>query len=215
LDVSWLGHGCFRLRGRSAAVVTDPFPPALGVRLPKLEANLVTVSHGHANHSQAQLVQGDPFVIEGPGEYEVAGVTVVGIATFHDAAGGAEHGPNTVYVIEVDDVRICHLGDLGHRLADGDLETIGTVDIVMAPVGGGAALDGAAAAEVVRQLEPRIVIPMHFRQPGLKTSLEPPERFLKEMGAEAAEAQPRLSVQPTSGESDTTRVVLLEPRAGG
>lgn len=215
MDVSWLGHACFRLRGRSAAVVTDPYPPALGVRLPRLEANLVTVSHAHPNHSFAQAVQGDPFVMQGPGEYEVAGVTVLGIPTFHDGAGGAERGRNTVYVIEVDDVRVCHLGDLGHRLGDGDLETIGTVDVVLAPVGGGASLDGAAAAEVVRQLEPRIVVPMHFRQAALKTALESAERFLKEMGVEAAEAQPRLSVQPTSGESDTTRVVLLEPRAGG
>jgi L-ascorbate metabolism protein UlaG (beta-lactamase superfamily) len=214
LDVSWLGHACFRLRGRAAAVVTDPYPPALGVRLPRLEANLVTVSHDHANHANAQIVQGDPFVISGPGEYEVAGVTVQGIGTFHDTSGGAERGRNTVYVIEVDDVRVCHLGDLGHRLADDELESIGTVDIVLAPVGGGAALDGALAAEVVRQLEPRYVVPMHFRQPGLKTGLEPAERFLKEMGAESLEPQPRLSVQPSSGEGET-RVVLLEPRAGG
>jgi L-ascorbate metabolism protein UlaG (beta-lactamase superfamily) len=215
MDVSWLGHGCFRLRGRSAAVVTDPYPPTLGTRLPRLEADLVTISHEHPNHSHAQIVHGDPFVIHGPGEYEVAGVAVLGLATFHDTASGAERGRNTVYVIEVDDVRVCHLGDLGHRLVDDQLEAIGTVDVVLAPVGGGAALDGAAAAEVVRQLEPRIVVPMHFRQAGLKTSLEPAERFLKEMGVESAEAQPRLSVQPTSGDSDTTRVVLLEPRAGG
>ena len=213
MDISWLGHACFRLRGRAAAVVTDPFPPALGVRLPRIEADLVTISHDHPNHAHPQIVQGEPFVIQGPGEYEVAGVTVLGLATYHDAASGAERGRNTVYVIEVDDVRVCHLGDLGHRLADQDLEAIGTVDVVLAPVGGGAALDGAAAAEVVRQLEPRLVIPMHFKQAALKTALEPAERFLKEMGAEALEPINRINVQGGSGEAET-KVVLLEPRAG-
>lgn len=216
MDISWLGHGCFRLRGRSAAAVTDPYPPALGVKLPRLEAELLTLSHEHPNHAYAQAVHGDPFVITGPGEYEVAGVSVFGIQTFHDAAQGAEHGKNTVYVIEVEDVRICHLGDLGHRLADDDLEAIGTVDALLVPVGGRHSLNGAAAAEVVRQIDPRVVIPMHYRLPGLKIDLEPAERFLKEMGVESPEAQPRLSLQATSASGEgETKVVVLEPRVGG
>jgi L-ascorbate metabolism protein UlaG (beta-lactamase superfamily) len=209
LDVTWLGQSCFRLRGRGAAVVTDPFPPSLGPRL-RLEGNVVTVSHPHENHSHVQSVK-DAYVIEGPGEYEVSGVTVVGLPTFHDSLQGAEHGRNTVYVIELDDVRVCHLGDLGHTLDDRALETIGNVDVLLVPVGGGRTLDGAKAAEVCRQVEPRYVVPMHFGHPALHTDLAPVERFLKEMGVPESEAQSKLTVQASSAESET-KVVVLEPR---
>lgn len=211
MDVTWLGHGCFRLRGRGAAVVTDPYPPSLGPKLPRLEADLVTVSHQHENHSYVQTVTREPYVITGPGEYEVAGVTVVGLPTFHDDRGGELHGRNTVYVIELDDVRVCHLGDLGHALNDNQLETIANVDVLLVPVGGGKTLDAARSAEVVRLVEPRLVVPMHYSLPSVKTELEPVERFLKEMGVAEAEPQGRLSVQGSSGESET-RIVVLEPR---
>jgi L-ascorbate metabolism protein UlaG (beta-lactamase superfamily) len=209
LDVTWLGQSCFRLRGRSAAVVTDPFSPALGPRL-KLEGNLVTVSHGHENHSHVQSVR-DAHVIEGPGEYEVAGVTVRGLATYHDARQGAEHGRNTVYLIELDDVRVCHLGDLGHSLDASALEEIGNVDVLLVPVGGGRTLDGGRAAEVVRQVEPRYVVPMHFSHPSIRAELAPVDRFLKEMGVAEAEAQSKLAVQASSAEAEM-KVVVLEPR---
>jgi L-ascorbate metabolism protein UlaG (beta-lactamase superfamily) len=211
LDVTWLGQSCFRLRGRSAAVVTDPFPPALGPKL-RLDGNLVTVSHPHENHSHVQSVK-DAYVVEGPGEYEVAGVTVRGLPTYHDSQQGAEHGRNTVYVIELDDVRVCHLGDLGHTLDDRALETIGNVDVLLVPVGGGRTLDGAKAAEVVRQVEPRYVVPMHFGHPSLRTELAPVERFLKEMGVPESEAQAKLTVQASAAAEGETKVVVLEPRS--
>ena len=212
MDLTWLGHGCFRLRGRSAVAVTDPYPPSLGLRLPKLEANLVTISHEHENHAYVQAVK-DARVVEGPGEYEVAGITVLGFPTFHDGVRGAERGRNTVYVIEVDDVRICHLGDLGHPLNEDDLDEIGTIDVLLAPVGGGTSLNAEGAAAVVRQIEPRVVVPMHYAIPGLKKELEGVDRFLKEMGVtEAVEPLGRLSVQATSAEPETTRVVVLEAK---
>ena len=211
MDVTWLGHGCFRLRGRGAAVVTDPYPPSLGPKLPRLEADLVTISHQHENHAYVQTVVRDPYVISGPGEYEVAGVTVTGMPTFHDDRRGEVHGRNTVYVIELDDVRVCHLGDLGHALTDEQLETIANVDVLLVPVGGGKTLDAARGAEVVRQVEPRLVVPMHYSLPSVKTELEPVERFLKEMGVTEADPLTRLSVQSSSGEAET-RVVVLEPR---
>jgi L-ascorbate metabolism protein UlaG (beta-lactamase superfamily) len=211
VDVTWLGHGCFRLRGKAAAVVNDPYPPALGPKLPRLEADLLTISHEHENHAYLRAVKDGAYVISGPGEYEVAGVVVNGLPTYHDTARGAEHGRNTVYVIELDDVRVCHLGDLGHGLDDAMLGAIGNVDLLLAPVGGGRALDGARAAEVVRQVEPRVVVPMHYALPGVRKDLAPVDRFLKEMGVEAAEPQAKLSIQASSGESET-RVVLLEAR---
>lgn len=212
MDVTWYGHGCFRLRGRGAAVVNDPYPPALGPRLPRLEADLVTISHEHDNHNYVRTVAKDPFVIRDPGEYEVAGVTVLGVPTFHDARKGEEHGRNTVYLLAIDDVNVCHLGDLGHPLDDRSLEWLGKVDVLLVPVGGGATLDATRGAEVVRQIEPRYVVPMHYALPQLKVDLQPIDRFLEEMGVESQERQPKLTVQASSS-SEETKVVLLEPRA--
>ena len=210
MDVTWLGHGCFRLRGRSAAVVTDPYPPAIGLKLQRLDADLVTVSHEHDNHSYTQAVR-DAYEIRGPGEYEVSGVSVVGFPTFHDAEKGARHGRNTVYLFEIDDLRVCHLGDLGHKLDDVEAEAVSSADVLLVPVGGQNSMNAALAAEVVRQLEPRYVVPMHYAIPGLKLELDSLDRFLKEMAVTAAEPQPKLSLSASSGEYDT-KVVVLEPK---
>jgi L-ascorbate metabolism protein UlaG (beta-lactamase superfamily) len=210
LDVTWLGHGCFRLRGRGAAVVTDPYPPSIGLKLQRLDANLVTVSHEHDNHNYTQIVR-DAYEIRGPGEYEVAGVSVIGIPSFHDSEKGAKHGRNTIYLIEIDDVRVCHLGDLGGALDDAEAEGISAPDVLLVPVGGRTVINAAQAAQIVRQLEPRYVIPMHYAIPGLKLELDPLDRFLKEMAVAAAEAQPKLSVQASSGEYET-KTVVLEPK---
>jgi L-ascorbate metabolism protein UlaG (beta-lactamase superfamily) len=211
MDVTWLGHGCFRLRGRNAAVVTDPYPPAIGLKLSRMDADLVTVSHEHENHSYTQVVR-EAYEIRGPGEYEVAGVYVIGVPTFHDSEKGAKRGPNTIYLIEIDDVRICHLGDLGHALGDAEAETVSSADVLLVPVGGRTAINAAEAAEVVRQIEPRYVVPMHYAIPGIKLQLDPVDRFLKEMAVASAEPQPKLSVQRSSGEYET-KVVVLEPKA--
>jgi L-ascorbate metabolism protein UlaG (beta-lactamase superfamily) len=213
LDVTWLGHGCFRLRGRGAAVVTDPYPPAIGLKLGRMDAEVVTVSHDHDNHSYTQVVRDPTYVIRGPGEYEVAEVSVIGVPTYHDAEKGARLGRNTVYLIEIDDVRVCHLGDLGHKLDDAEAEAVASPDVLLVPVGGHSAMNGAQAAEVVRQLEPRYVVPMHFAIPGLKLQLDPIDRFLKEMGVTAGEPQQKLAVQRSSVTEYETKVVVLEPKA--
>jgi L-ascorbate metabolism protein UlaG (beta-lactamase superfamily) len=213
VDVTWLGHCCFRLRGRGAAVVTDPYPPAIGLKLGRMDAEVVTISHEHDNHNYTQVVRDGAYEIHGPGEYEVAGVTVIGVPTYHDAERGARHGRNTVYLNEIDDVRICHLGDLGHKLEDAEAEAVSSPDVLLVPVGGSTAMNAAQAAEVVRQLEPRYVVPMHYAIPGLKLQLEPIDRFLKEMGVAASEPQPKLSVQKSSVSEYETKVVVLEPKA--
>jgi L-ascorbate metabolism protein UlaG (beta-lactamase superfamily) len=210
LDVTWLGHGCFRLRGRGAAVVTDPYPPSIGLKLSRLDANLVTVSHEHENHNYTQVVR-DAYEIRGPGEYEVAGVSVIGVPSYHDSEKGAKNGRNTIYLIEIDDVRVCHLGDLGTALDDAEAEAISAPDVLLIPVGGRTVINAAQAAQVVRQLEPRYVVPMHYAIPGLKLELDPLDRFLKEMAVTAAEPQPKLSVQASSGEYET-KVIVLEPK---
>jgi L-ascorbate metabolism protein UlaG (beta-lactamase superfamily) len=214
LDVTWHGQSCFRLRGRNATAITDPYPPSLGIKLPKLEADVVTVSHPHPGHSYVDAVTTkDAFIVEGPGEYEVKGITVFGIRAFHDSNEGADQGGNTIYVLEVDDIRVCHLGDLGHALTDETVEAIGTpVDVLLVPVGGGKALTAAQAAEVVRTIEPRWVVPMHYRLPGLKLELDGVEMFLKEMAVTEAAPQGKLIVQYSGSGEGETKVFLLEAR---
>jgi len=213
LDVTWLGLGCFRLRGRGAAVVTDPYPPAIGLKLSRMDAEVVTVSHEHDNHSFTSVVRDGAYEIRGPGEYEIAGVSVIGVPTFHDPVKGEKEGRNTVYLIEIDDVRVCHLGDLGHKLDDSEAEAVSSPDVLLVPVGGHSSLNGAQAAEVVRQLEPRYVVPMHYAIPGLKLELDPLDRFLKEMGVTGPEPQAKLAVQKSSVSEYETKIVVLEPRA--
>lgn len=215
MDLTWYGHSCFRLRGKRASVVTDPFDSSLGTRAPKLEADLVTISHPSAHHNSAGEVGGNPYRVTGPGEYEVQDVSVLGLDSRQRPGAGTDGraaAHNTVYLIELDDVRICHLGDLGQALDDRLQERIGDVDVLLVPVGGGNALGAAQAAEVARRLEPRYVVPMHYALPNLKVDLEPVDLFLKEMGVESLEPQTRLSVQASGSTEGEMKVVLLEPR---
>jgi L-ascorbate metabolism protein UlaG (beta-lactamase superfamily) len=199
MEIKFFGHACFRLRGKSAVILTDPYDPYIGFKLPKIAADLVTISHEHKDHNYREAVTGSsnrkkPFVISGPGEYEIAGVSVFGIMTFHDASRGKERGENTVYMITLDDVRLAHLGDLGHKLTDAQLEEINGVDVLMIPVGGTYTLDAKEAVEVISQVEPKIVIPMHYHLPGLTIKLAPVETFLKEIGAEKVKPISKLTI---------------------
>jgi L-ascorbate metabolism protein UlaG (beta-lactamase superfamily) len=207
VDINWLGHACFRLKGSRATVITDPFPPDLGYKLGKVEASIVTVSHQHPSHAYTQGVGGGPRIVHGPGEYEIGGVLIIGVPTYHDAEGGKEKGKNTVYLIEMDGLSVCHLGDLGHVLTSEQVEEIGNVDVLLLPVGGVSTIDAAQAAEVVRQLEPKAVIPMHYKTPESNRGLEPVDKFLKEMG-EAVSPAPKLAVTRSSLPA-VTQVFLL------
>ena len=209
MDISWLGHSCFRIKGSHGAVVTDPYLPSLGYSLGKPTARIVTVSHQHPGHSYIQGIGGSPRVIAGPGEYEINGVLVIGIATFHDAEQGRKRGRNTVYLMEVDEVSVCHLGDLGHVLTAEQVEELGNVDVLLLPVGGVSTINAPTAAEVVRQLEPKVVIPMHYKTQALSWELEPVERFLKEIGAKEVNSQPKLSFTRSSLPA-TSQVFLLD-----
>ena len=151
MDITWLGHSCFRLRGSHATVITDPYSPNLGYSLGKPTAQIVTVSHQHEGHSYVQGIGGELRRVTGPGEYEISGVLIIGIAAFHDREKGRKRGKNTVYVIEVDEVAICHLGDLGHVLTAEQVEEIDNVDVLMLPVGGVSTIDAAVAAVLAYQ----------------------------------------------------------------
>jgi L-ascorbate metabolism protein UlaG (beta-lactamase superfamily) len=198
MEITWLGHSCFKLKGKQATVITDPFSPGIGYTLGKVSAEIVTISHSHPWHSYIQGVSGEPRVLKGPGEYEAAGVLTVGVHTFHDSEKGAQRGKNTVFVIDVDDVMICHLGDLGHPLTAEQVAEIDGVDVLLIPVGGVSTIDAVQAAQIVRHLEPKIVIPMHYKTEATKKELEPVDRFLKEMGVKEAVPQPKLLVNKNS-----------------
>lgn len=210
MDINWYGQSCFKIKGKSATVIVDPFDPDfVGLKLPKdLEAQVALSTHNHKDHNNVGAVSGNPLVVIGPGEYEVAGVSVVGIGSYHDAASGSEKGENTIYHILIDGVNIVHLGDLGHVLTEDQMSQIDTVDILMVPVGGTYTIDAEVAAKVVAQLEPRIVIPMHYQLPGLKTDLAGVEPFLKEMGAENVAPVAKLSISRDKLPEETTVVVL-------
>ncbi len=211
MDISWLGHSCFRIRGSHATVITDPFSPDLGYSLGKPTARIVTVSHQHPGHCYVEGIGGEPRQVIAPGEYEISGVLIIGIATFHDGEGGRERGKNTVYLMEVDEVSVCHLGDLGHVLTAEQVEEIGNVDVLLLPVGGVSTINAAMAAEVVRQLEPKAVVPMHYKTPALNWELDPVDKFLKEIGAKEVNSQPKLSFT-RAGLPISTQVFLLDYR---
>lgn len=209
MDINWLGHSCFRIRGKQAAIITDPFPPDIGYTLGKPTADIVTVSHQHHSHAYDKGIGGDPKVITGPGEYEIKGVLIIGIATFHDGDGGKVRGKNTVYLIELDGITVCHLGDLGHVLTTEQVEEVDDVDVLLLPVGGGSTINASTAAEVIRQIEPKVVIPMHYKTPVTKRELAPEDSFMKEMGIERPASQPKLSLNPSSLPT-STQVFLLD-----
>lgn len=208
MEILWLGHSCFRLRGREAVIVCDPCPPSTGYNIGKPTADIVTVSHHHQDHDHVKGVAGGPIVVDRPGEYEIRGVFITGIPTFHDARKGAVRGKNTAFVIEMEEMRVCHLGDLGHTPTPDQVEELSGVDILLVPVGGHSTIDGATAAEVVNLLEPRLVVPMHYRTEALKDGLDPLDRFLKEMGIKAVEPQPKLTASRSSLPHETQVLVL-------
>jgi len=208
MEINWLGHSCFRLKGKQATVITDPYPPDLGYSLGKPTAHIVTVSHQHLGHSYTQGINGEPRLVTGPGEYEIHGVLISGIATFHDRERGQQRGKNTVYVIEVDEISVCHLGDLGHVLTAEQVEEIDDVDVLLLPVGGVSTINASIAAEIVRQVEPKAVIPMHYKTEAISRELEPVGRFLKEIGVQQIDSQPKLSFTRSSLPA-STQVFLL------
>lgn len=201
MDIYWYGQSCFKIKGKNATAVIDPYDPDYtGLKAPKdLQADVVLLSHGHKDHNFSDLVTTSagarPMVFTRPGEYEVGGVVITGIDSFHDNSGGSERGKNTIFHLFFDGLDIVHLGDLGQgNLTEEQLAQIGETDILLIPVGSIYTLDAKAASEIVSQLEPKIIIPMHYKMEGLKFELEGIEGFLKEMGVEQAVAQQKLSI---------------------
>lgn len=214
MDIEWFGQSCFRIKEGAVTVITDPYDKSIGYTVPKLRADFVTISHDAPGHANGAAVKGDPKILTRPGEYEIKGVFVTGIQTWRGStAKGEAKEENTVFVFEFGDLTVCHLGDLSKVLTQAQVESMPAIDVLLAPVGGGGALDADKAAEVIAQLEPRIVVPMHYLTSYTTLKLDPLPKFLKEMGVTEHEPQESLRVT-RSGLPEQTQVVILECKQG-
>ena len=210
--ITWYGQSCFKIQSGDLVIVVDPFSKDIGLTPPRFRADIALVSHQHHDHNNVESISGEPFAIIGPGEYEVKGAYIHGIETFHDAKNGKEHGLNTIYLIEVENIRVLHMGDYGEEVARDSrfLEEVGEVDILLVPVGGTYTIDGENAARLAKDIEPKFVIPMHYKVPDLKVSLADNSQFLKEMGARNVEPQEKLTIKKKDmPEDEKTHVVVL------
>lgn len=218
MEIKYLGHSSFLIKTKDIKIVTDPFDTSIGLKFPKVEADVVTVSHNHFDHNNASAVKGildgtNPLVLNMPGEFEKKGVRIFGYRGYHDKSKGSERGEVVLYKIESEEMTILHCGDLGNVPEDVFVDTIGDVDILMVPVGGHYTLDPDEAVAVIKKVEPSIILPMHYNQPKLDQSkfkeLSPVAEFLKKFGAESLASVPKLIIRKDELEQEM-KVVLLD-----
>lgn len=214
MQIQWLGQACFKIQtknsGQEITIITDPYSDDLGLKPLKLQADIVTISHGHFDHNNIDAIKGETFVITTPGEYETKGVFIYGFKAYHDNKEGQDRGAVTIFKINTEDISIAHLSDLGHPLSDDLLDKLGNVDILLLPVGGDITIDAKRASEIVSAIEPRIVIPMHYKIPNLKIKLEPVENFLKESGL-PSETMEKLKIAKKDLPAEETKIIVLTP----
>ncbi|OGZ59588.1 MAG: hypothetical protein A3B96_02055 [Candidatus Spechtbacteria bacterium RIFCSPHIGHO2_02_FULL_43_15b] len=212
--ISWYGQACFKIQSGEKALILDPFEKSIGLTPPAVSADIVAVTHDHKDHNNFQTVKGEYFLINSPGEYEIKGVKIAGIPSFHDNEKGAKRGLNTMYLIEFEGMRVLHMGDFGQdSLEDKQSELLGTVDILMVPVGGTFTIDAKGAVGIINQIEPKIVIPMHYKISKLTISeLDGVDKFIKEFGGEDVSPQDKLTIKhkDLGGEDDNMKLVILK-----
>lgn len=179
MKIQWIGHSSFRITG-SKTVITDPYGD-IGLQFPDVRADIVTVSHTHYDHNAIDAVKGEPAIVDDAGPHRVAGIEVTGYNTAHDDQQGALRGMNTVFIIQMDGTRVAHLGDLGCMPDHNVLGALQGVDVLLIPVGGNYTIDAATAAEIVRLIQPRVTIPMHYKTKGMKVNVSGVEDFLSRM----------------------------------
>lgn len=217
MQLLWKGQSCVqliaaRIKQDPVKIVIDPYQESVGFKLPSLETDIALVTHDHEDHNNVEGLKGGPFVISNPGEYEVKGIFIRGISSYHDEAGGEKRGHNTMYTIEAEEMKLCHLGDLGQpELTTKQVEEIGSIDILFIPVGGVYTIGAKEAVKVISQIEPKVVIPMHYAIPKLKYKLEGVGEFLKVMGVKAPEPQQKIIVKSKDLSEEEMKIILLEP----
>lgn len=217
MKLLWYGQSCFQISTKTAELVIDPYHEEIGFKLPELKADIVLKTHDHFDHNNVEAVRSpqagkEPFIIDGPGEYNISEIFIEGIASYHDQKQGAERGQNTIYLLRAEGVSLVHLGDLGQdELTPQQLDALNGVEILLVPVGGKYTINGAQAARIVHQLEPQVVIPMHYKIKGLKVDIDDEVSFLKELGVSP---QPQESFEFSAQdkrEDEGFEVVVLKP----
>ncbi|MDI3534903.1 MAG: hypothetical protein PWQ82_1268 [Thermosediminibacterales bacterium] len=210
MKIKWFGHACFGLTSQDGIrLVTDPFDGSIGYEVPRTEADIVTVSHDHYDHNYVEALVGEPVVVKTTEKRSIKGIQIYGVETFHDKERGEKRGGNIVFVFEIDGIQVCHLGDLGHVLTKEQVSKIGPVDILMIPVGGTFTINACEALEVVSQLKPKLIIPMHFKTPDVNLPIDGVEKFLeKSMGGEKLEKN---FIEITADElTDEPKTIVLD-----
>ncbi len=221
MDFKWYGQSCFYISGKKkrksrekVSILTDPFGQSTGLKLYKKNVEVVLVSHKHDDHNNLDAVNEDAFVIDGPGEYEVQNTFVKGIFSYHDDFKVEERGVNTIFVIESENMTVCHLGDLGQKeLTNEQIKEIGEIDVLLIPIGGGYTLNAKDARKIISQIEPKAVIPMHYKIEGLNIDLEEPEAFFKAMGAKDKEEEEKVTISKSGLSDDEIQVFRLKPQS--
>ena len=211
MTISWFGQSCFRIEAKEGSILTDPFSKDIGLKPPKIKDDLVLVSHNHYDHNNVEDAPAETFIIKNPGEYEKNGIAVLGINSYHDKSEGKERGSNTIYVIKAEDMTVCHLGDLGQeKLDEKQVEEIGDVDILMIPVGGSYTINYKEALEVISQIEPKIVIPMHYKVKDLNVDIESADKFVKELGL-TPEKVDKFKIAKKTLPAEEVKLVMFTP----
>jgi L-ascorbate metabolism protein UlaG (beta-lactamase superfamily) len=216
VHVKWLGHSCFLLTSEAGIkIMTDPYAPAGGLKYGPIgeSADVVTVSHDHGDHSNVAGVKGHPEIFRGPGNGQFKGISFKGMPAFHDEANGTKRGKDTIFVFEVDGLRFCHLGDLGHELTDAEVKEIGDVDVLFLPVGGFYTFEPDIASRVAAKIKPKVTIPMHFKTSKVDTAafgaIVGPELFLK--GKTSVDRRKSSEIELKVGALPKASIVVLEP----
>jgi L-ascorbate metabolism protein UlaG (beta-lactamase superfamily) len=216
MNIQYYGHSCFKINtkpeGRGAEEITlfiDPFDKEIGLKPPQGQADIILVSHDHHDHNNTESLKGEPVILDTPGEYAAKGIHIIGLDTFHDKSEGAERGKNTVFIIESEGLRICHLGDLGAEPNPEQLDEIGEIDVLMIPVGGTFTLDGKEAAKLVHKIEPKTVIPVHYKAKGIQIDLTDEKEFCTEMGNCPKQKINKITLKKKDLEEKSMETVLM------
>jgi L-ascorbate metabolism protein UlaG (beta-lactamase superfamily) len=212
MEITWYGHSCFRISDRGlTTVVCDPYDSeVVGYESLKLKADIVTTSHDSPRHKNLKAVKGDPYVISGPGEYEIGNVFITGLRTDKSKKNDPDNTINTLYLIDYFGINIVHLGDMKHVPTQTEVESLGPIHVALVPVGGSSALNATKASEVISLFEPNIVVPMHYQTPASKGELDPIGKFLKVMGISSVETTKSLKVTSQSALPEETQIVVLD-----
>jgi L-ascorbate metabolism protein UlaG (beta-lactamase superfamily) len=213
MEIIWRGHAFFEILTKTKKIAIDPFSEKIGLKAPKIKTDILLITHDHYDHNEKKVVSGDYFLIDKPGEYEIGGIFIYGIESFHDDKEGKERGKNTIYVIEAEGLRICHMGDFGQKeLTERQKEKLLSLDILMIPIGGVYTIGPKEAVKIINEIEPKIVIPMHYFVEGLKINLAKVDEFLKAFGEKKITPLESFKIKKGEVLPETTKIVLLESK---